>query len=118
MHWYLCTCQGSPIFAWHHLMFEMAASEFTPSQLLATFLRESSRHGRQRSSTTVKQHIDIFLHSYLPSGRGPRSVKEDVLDCPFIDLELVQVIGERKSSSGRRERSSCSTAPSTRPRRS
>ncbi len=28
---------------------------------------------------------------------------EDVLDCPFIDLELLQIVGERPGPSGRRE---------------
>lgn len=105
LHWKISTHQRAPLFAWWYLLYKRTRPEFTRSELTDVFVEESRRIGpKPRSKVTVRQHIDIFLHSYLPMKRGPRSVQEDVLDCPLTDLRLVEQVGEAESDEGRRRR--------------
>ncbi len=103
LHWKISTYSERPVFAWQFLLNDWQYPEISRSGLVEVFLREAGRYQRTRSRVTVAQHLDIFLHTYLPTQRGPRSVREDILDCPLIEIELLQQIGERKNSKGRRE---------------
>ncbi len=103
IHWNIATHRERPVFAWQFLLNDWQQPELCRSELIDVFLAESARFGRPRSRITVTQHLDIFLHCYLPTQRGPRSVKEDVLDCPLIELELLREVGERRTDKGRRE---------------
>ncbi len=103
IHWKIATFTDRPVFAWQFLLNDWQYPEIFRSELVEVFLKEAGRFERPRSRVTVAQHLDIFLHTYLPTQRGPRSVREDILDCPLIEIELLQEIGERKNSKGRRE---------------
>jgi hypothetical protein len=41
--------------------------------------------------------LDVFLHSYIPTRRKKGKVLEDNLDCPLVELELLQKVGDRES---------------------
>ncbi len=103
IHWKIATHTDRPVFAWQFLLNDWQYPEIFRSELIDVFLKESGRFQRTRSQVTVAQHLDIFLHTYLPTRRGPRSVHEDILDCPLIEIGLLQQIGERKNSKGRQE---------------
>ncbi len=103
IHWKIATHSERPVFAWRYLLNDWQYPELCRGELVEVFLKESRRYQRTRSRVTIAQHLDIFLHTYLPTRRGPRSVREDILDCPLIEIELLQQIGERKNSKGRRE---------------
>ncbi|UQA61414.1 DUF4007 family protein [Polyangium aurulentum] len=100
LHWKLSSHRHDPLFAWHFLLCRWQHPEVCRSEVLDAFLRESPTHSR----VTLEQHLDIFLHSYLPSRGRTAASEEDGLDCPLVDLELLQPIGERRTgTSGRKE---------------
>jgi hypothetical protein len=101
LHWKLSSNPDTPLFAWHFMFNRWPYPEFSRSDVLKAFERESGRLGHDHSEITLSQHLDIFLHSYLPS-RSTVSI-EDALDGPLAELSLLQVVGERRTEGGRRE---------------
>jgi len=60
--------------------------------------------GKKLSPVTLEHHFTTFLHTYTPTRSKKGEVLEDNLDCPLVELELIQKIGERSSGGpGRRE---------------
>ena len=101
LHWKVCTQVEEPVFAWRFMVSQWPHAEFTRSEALLAFQRESSRLGFSHSEVTLAQHLDVFLHTYVPSRAG--SAAEDSLDGPLVELRLLQVAGERRIAGARRE---------------
>jgi len=102
LHWKLSSRREGAPFAWDYLIGHWPYPEFTRSEALSAFRHESKRLGWAHSETTLAQHLDVFLHSYL-SNRGPSVGIEDSLDGPLVDLNFLLAIGQRKADSGRWE---------------
>ncbi|MFK0207860.1 DUF4007 family protein [Agrobacterium sp. NPDC090283] len=102
LHWNVSSRATPGLFAWHYLLGAWPYSEFSHSEALAAFVRQSQRMGYSHSSITLSQHLDVFLHTYH-SSRGARVGVEDSLDGPLVELRLLQQSGERRSESGRWE---------------
>ena len=101
LHWNLATRQESPLFAWHYLFNEWKLPEFTRSEVLKAFQRTSAKLGYSHSDVTLSQHLDIFLHTYHSRKVGAR---EDSLDGPLVELDLLRLLGDRQNDSGRWEK--------------
>ena len=100
LHWLISTNGQAPFFAWECLFNRWPTAEFSTSSVLEAFRRESERTPKPVSSVTLKQHWEVFLHSYCP----PRTRKdEDHLDCVLSALGLIRGIGERQNDAGRWE---------------
>ena len=69
--------------------------EIAPSFVLQAFEKEAARQGRKLSFVTLKQHFDVFLHTYVLTYGPKGNILEDHLDCPLIELSLIRPIGER-----------------------
>ena len=102
LHWTLATHREAPLFAWEQLIGRWSFPEFTRSEALASFRRESAQLGFSHSDVTLSQHLDVFLHTYLRARAGS-SGPEDSLDGPLVDLGLLHHAGERRSEAGRWE---------------
>ena len=102
LHWKLSARSGGALFAWRFLLSHWPFPELTRSEALAAFARESVRLGHSHSAITLSQHLDAFLHTYLPS-RSSRVGIEDSLDGPLVDLTLLEPVGERRADGGRWE---------------
>jgi hypothetical protein len=104
IHWKLSTAP-SPLLAWDFLLCRWQESEFSESRVMAALQKELSVMGRTASDVTLRQHLSIFLHTYLPTRSRRGEVDEDNLDCPLTELELLVKVGERdgKEAGGRRE---------------
>lgn len=102
LHWKLASRNEGALFAWRYLFSLWPYPEFTRSDALAAFLRESEKLGHSHSPVTLGQHLDVFLHSYQ-AGRAGQVALEDTLDGPLVELDLIQSIGERKGENGRFE---------------
>lgn len=102
LHWNVSSGAIPALFAWHYLMGVWPYPEFTRSEMLGAFLRQSERLGYSHSSVTLGQHLDIFLHTYT-SGRSARVGIEDSLDGPLVELRLLQQTGEKRGDGGRWE---------------
>ena len=102
LHWNLSARSEGVLFAWRFLLNHWPFPELTRSEALAAFVRESTKLGHSHSAVTLSQHLDVFLHTYLP-GRSSKLGIEDSLDGPLVDLNLLQPVGERNTDFGRRE---------------
>lgn len=104
IHWKLST-NASALLAWDFLLNRWQEPEFSESRVLAALHKEVGALERTASDVTLRQHLSIFLHTYLATRARRGDVSEDNLDCPLTELELLVKIGEREStdSGGRRE---------------
>lgn len=100
LHWLICTKTESPFFAWECLFNRWPSVEFTSTAVLDAFRRESAKVAKSASPVTLKQHLEVFLHSYRPP-RGGRG--EDHLDCVLSVLGIIEEIGERQNAHGKWE---------------
>jgi len=103
IHWKLSTHIEEPLFAWDYLLNRWRSQEISRTLALRAFQQEVARLERKLSSVTLEQHFDTFLHTYVPTRSRKGEILEDNLDCPLVELELIQKIGERDYGGGRRE---------------
>lgn len=102
IHWKLSAHAAEPLFAWDYLLNRWANPEISRSEVLRAFEQEARRLGRKLSPVTLEQHFDTFLHTYVPTRSRKGDIQEDNLDCPLVELELIQKVGERDSGNGGR----------------
>jgi hypothetical protein len=100
LHWLISTNRMLPFLAWEILINRWSVPEFTASEVLEVFRRETEQAERKASCATLKQHWEVFLHTYK-KGRATRG--EDVLDSALAILGLVENRGERQDADGRWE---------------
>lgn len=104
IHWRLTTNVEEPLFAWDYLLSRWQHPEISRTTVLRVFQQEAERLERRLSRVTLEQHFDTFLHSYVPTRSRKGDIQEDNLDCPLVELELIQTVGERRvDRAGRRE---------------
>jgi hypothetical protein len=104
IHWKLST-NSSPLLAWDFLLNRWQETEFSESRVLSALQKEVGALDRRASDVTLKQHLSIFIHTYLATRAAKGEVGEDNLDCPLTELELLIKVGDRESKDvgGRRE---------------
>lgn len=100
LHWLICTNSEYALFAWECMFNRWPTMEFSISEVLEAFKRESTRSNKDASPVTLRQHWDVLLHSYRPS-RGDKG--EDHLDSALSVLGLIQEVGERQNAQGKWE---------------
>ena len=99
LHWKLSFQKEMPLLAWDYLLNRWHEPEITKSSVMDVFESEKDKIQTNPSSTTLKDHFDTFIRTYVPT-RGPKGViKEDNLDSPLVELELLQKIGEKANRS-------------------
>ena len=104
LHWQLCSHTVEPLFAWDYMFNRWQHPEINRTSVLSIFRREAERMGRSLSAVTLEQHFDVFLHTYIPTKSRKGEIQEDNLDCPLVELDLIESTGERRiDSSGKRE---------------
>jgi hypothetical protein len=104
IHWNLASHIDEPLFAWDFLLNRWQMPELSRSAALRAFRKEADTQERALSDVTLEQHFDTFLHSYVPTRSRKGEIQEDNLDCPLVELELLQPVGERRAdASGKRE---------------
>lgn len=100
LHWKLATQFQEPLFAWDYLLNRWHDPEITRSAALVAFDKEATQLGRKLSRTTLKHHFDTFIHTYVPTRGSKPSVMEDSLDCPLVEINLIENVGERTVADG------------------
>ena len=104
LHWMVLSRPEDPLFAWDYLFNRWGHPDLTGTEVLRVFDQETRRIERKLSRITLEQHFDVFLHTYVAANGNRSQVQEDNLDCPFVDLELIERVGERRvGKSGRSE---------------
>ena len=100
LHWKLLSHVQEPLFAWDYLINRWTQPEINRSEVIKTFEQEARRMDRKLSRVTLEQHFDVFLHTYTPTRSRKGEIQEDNLDCPLVELELIERIGERPLADG------------------
>lgn len=104
LHWHLSTQVHEPLFAWDFLLNRWQYPEISRTEVLRAFRTEADRLERKLSDVTLQQHFDTFLHTYVPTRSPKGDLREDNLDCPLVELDLIQKVGERVlDKTGKRE---------------
>lgn len=104
IHWKFSTHVNEPLFAWDYMLNKWPHPEIASIDAIQVFEKEAARIDRKLSSVTLQQHFDIFLHTYVPTRSRKGDIQEDNLDSPFVELDLIQKIGERAvDKAGKRE---------------
>ncbi|HCM67585.1 MAG TPA: hypothetical protein DIS62_01095 [Candidatus Kerfeldbacteria bacterium] len=99
LHWLICTNTQYSLFAWECMFNRWTTTEFSATDVIDAFRRESGQN-KEASMVTLRQHWDVFLHSYRP----PRGGKgEDHLDSALSVLGLIREVGERQNELGKWE---------------
>lgn len=105
LHWKLSTQYDEPLFAWDYLLNRWHEPEFTRVSILSLLEQEMVRQERKLSIITLAHHLNIFIHTYVPTRAPKAAIREENLDCPLVELELLQRIGDRETDeeTGKRE---------------
>lgn len=103
IHWKLATNRSHPLLAWDYLLNRWQEPTLSPSAAVEALIKEAGREGQQLSTATIEQHFETFLHTYVPTRGRKGEVREDNLDSPLVELELLVKAGEREAEGGRRE---------------
>ena len=103
LHWQLCSHSESPLFAWHFLFNRYNEPEIVRSVVLEAIERESRKLARPLAKATLAQHFDVFMHTYVPTRGAKNEILEDNLDCPLVELGLIEKLGEKRNRHGKNE---------------
>jgi len=104
IHWKFSTQIEDPLFAWDFMFNRWQQPEISRTEVLRAFRKEADILERKLSDVTLAQHFDVFLHTYVPTRSPKGDIREDNLDCPLVELEIIHKIGETiLDGSGRRE---------------
>lgn len=95
LHWKLSTNHENPVFAWDFLLSDFHEPELTASSVFDAVKKASIRLEKDLSENTLEQQFEIFLHSYVPTRGKKGEVREDNLDCPLVELGLLEQVGHR-----------------------
>lgn len=99
IHWKLTTNQPTPIFAWDYLLNQFHEPELYASSVVRAFSKAATQYSeREISPRSLEQLYDVFLHSYVPTRGRKGEVREDNLDCPLVELELLRHTGFTNSA--------------------
>jgi len=101
LHWRASTNCSRPFYAWHWLVNLCQEPEFSMSEALQAFHAESDTYARPLSQVTLRQHLDVFLRTYVASEIIGDRVPEDMLDSPLSSLGFIRKLGERRGERGR-----------------
>jgi len=89
LHWNLVTNeQRSTTWSWAFNL--LLANEFSRDSLTAVIRSELQKRGAKLpSENSLRRDIDCFVRSYVKA-RAKALVPEDSLDCPLVELELIE----------------------------
>lgn len=91
LHWNAATNREQRFFAWHWVCNVLSEPEFTYDEALRAFKAQTETKLRPLSPTTLRQHLDVFLGTYVQSAT-PLSgmVAEDMLESPLAVLGFIR----------------------------
>ncbi len=92
LHWNLGRNEEKAT-TWAWLFGLLTAAEFTKDSLVIFLKEELERRALSApSENTLDRDVDCFLRTYTGTSVGPRTVMEDSLDCPLVELGLIEEI--------------------------
>ena len=93
LHWNLTTNEQRST-AWNWIFSSFPSNEFTRDALTVFLQLEADKKGvKVASESSLRRDVDCFIRCYTPSRAGKGLVLEDSLDCPLVELDLINVDG-------------------------
>jgi hypothetical protein len=90
LHWQLCSSPDGPT-TWHWAFNHLAEMEFTKDHLIRALQSIVDANAWSRvAPSTLRRDVDCFVRTYTASKATRLLVLEDTLDCPFVELQLLQ----------------------------
>ena len=79
---------------WHMAFNALPSNEFTRDQLTHRIEEEIRRRKPKAmpSGNTLKRDVEVFLRTYIPAKNSRGVVAEESLDCPLVELHLLEDI--------------------------
>lgn len=93
LHWKLSTNSRAQIFAWDFLMNQFHEPELYASAATRAFRKALPSSQKEISLHSLELLYDVFLHTYVPTRGRKGEVKEDNLDSPLVELDLLRHTG-------------------------
>jgi hypothetical protein len=90
LHWQGTAASVRPFFAWHWMFNLHLEPEFTYSEAVREFSAYCATYSRPLSDATIRQHLDVFLATYVATEPAAGMVAEDMLDSPLAALGLLK----------------------------
>jgi len=89
LHWNLATNEQRAT-SWCWAFNLLASGEFTRESLGSTIISElTRRNAKVPSQNSLRRDVDCLVRTYVASG-GQKVVVEDSLDCPLVELDLIE----------------------------
>lgn len=83
---------------WYWTFNEYRKRQFTRAELRnEIFSLVQATPGSRASKNTVKRDVDCFVRSYVPSRSQKATVLEDTLDCPLVELGLLDELADNET---------------------
>ena len=89
LHWLLIT-NPEKAAAWHITFTHFIQPDFTKHELFSFFKTFTERNDIKVSQNSLSRDADCLIHTYVPSRNSKGALVEDSLDCPFVELGLIQ----------------------------
>ncbi len=102
LHWQLANAERR-LFAWDFLLNHWHEPELVPSAIVTAAKRLLAEKGQPTSDSSLRGHLSAFFHTYYPTRNKKGDVLEAGLDCPLVQLELLEYRGERHPGQGKSE---------------
>ncbi|MEM1054745.1 MAG: DUF4007 family protein [Bacteroidota bacterium] len=100
LHWHVATADPA-LFAWDFLLGHWHRPEIVRGSVLPEFIAAANGGSRTYSETTLRQHYDVFMLTYVRTTRTRAGAGEDHLDSPLVELGLLDKVGERTAGKKR-----------------
>lgn len=96
LHWALAS--NRRLATWFFVFNELRDVEFDRKRLLRDLQRQATlRLDRDISPDTLERDIDCLIRTYVPSDPDKRLSREELLDCPLTELDLIRRSGDPHS---------------------
>jgi|SRR5579864_6528637 len=93
LHWNLATNEQRST-SWNWIFSSFPSNEFTRDSLTVFLqLEADKKHVKIASESSLRRDVDCFIRCYTPSRAGKGLVFEDSLDCPLVELGLIDADG-------------------------
>jgi hypothetical protein len=102
LHWNICR-QPARSTTWNWAFNGLPSNEFTRESLQDLIAGQLRHHqAPPQSEAILKRDVEIFIRTYVAPKGGKTTVIEDTLDCPLVELRLVDDRGTGKQFQLRR----------------
>lgn len=90
LHWQLGTNEDRST-TWCWAFNQLSSSEFTRDSLAAAIQTEIPRHrAKLPSVNSIRRDVDCFIRTYTAEKGEKATVLENSLDCPLVELDLIE----------------------------